>query len=469
MGRERRSWRVTGVLLVAVALVALGSAAASASPAAPSVACVPRATAPKPGISEVSQTQVSDRLLELHLRSNAMQDVQSVYVLLPQGYVAGGARRYPVLYLLHGALGSYKDWIANGVEGVLGDAPYIVVMPDDGEDGSYSDWYGLPPGVSGAVPAWETYHLDELVPFIDRTFPTLADRSHRFVAGLSSGGGGATKYAAERPGLFGAVGSFSGAVDTDLDYPSYALISEALWNITLLPGYGPDAHCTWGDPATQRVVWRDNTATPMAENLRGTPLFLASGNGQPGPYDATAPYVDPTEAEVWSMNQQLVAALDADHIAHTDYFYGPGHHSWPYWLRDLRVFLTWLAPKVGAPVPVPSPFSYHTARAAFVAWGWGFAAHRDVIENTYLTAVTRKGLTVTGSGTLGVITPPLYVPGRAFVVGGTGHRQRSIRAGRHGRLRFSLNLGPSHQAEQTAFGPGATSGWRKLTVHIRPR
>jgi hypothetical protein len=207
----------------------------------------------------------------------------------------------------------------------------------------------------------------------------------------------------------------------------------------------------------------------MAENLRGTPLFLASGNGQPGPYDATAPYVDPTEAEVWSMNQQLVAALDADHIPHTDYFYGPGHHSWPYWLRDLRSFLAWLAPKVGAPVPVPSPFSYHTARQAFTAWGWSFTAHRAVIENTYLSGLSRAGLTVTGSGTLDVVTPPLFPPGRTYVLSGAGHAPSRIRAGRHGRLRFSVDLGPSHQSEQTSFGPGATSGWRRLTVRIRRR
>src|SRR4051794_23154641 len=93
-------------------------------------------------------------------------------------------------------------------------------MPDDGADGSYSDWYGSVIGTGERAPAWETYHVKELIPFIDATFPTAADRSHRFIAGLSSGGHGAMKYAAIYPQLFGAAGEFSGAVDTTISYPS---------------------------------------------------------------------------------------------------------------------------------------------------------------------------------------------------------------------------------------------------------
>jgi acetyl esterase len=75
------------------------------------------------------------------------------------------------------------------VAGVVGDLPLIVVMPDDGPDGGYSDWYGLRVGESGEPPAWETYHTRELIPYVDATFPTVASRGGRFVAGLSSGGG----------------------------------------------------------------------------------------------------------------------------------------------------------------------------------------------------------------------------------------------------------------------------------------
>jgi diacylglycerol O-acyltransferase/trehalose O-mycolyltransferase len=468
---SRRGRRATlGLAALAGAALSASVSAAPATRVAPdSPMCVVRASPPTVGISELSRTRKSDRVLELRLASSAMQDTQPVSVLLPSGYDPSGATRYPVLYLLHGAFGSHADWVDHGVAQIVGDLQVLVVMPDDGPDGSYSDWYGMVPGATDPIPSWETYHLSELVPFIDRSFPTAADRSHRFIAGLSSGGGGATKYAAARPGLFGAVGSFSGAVDTDIDYPNYANISEALWAITLLPGNGPDAHCTWGDPYTQRVVWRDNTAAPMAENLKGTALFLASGTGEPGPYDAGAPYTDPVEAEVWAMNQELVKELDARRIAHSDDFYGPGHHAWPYWTRDLAHFLTWLRPRIGAPVPAPAAFSHHASRERFAAWGWRFHAVRDVAENTYLEGVSKAGLAVTASGRLHVITAPLYTAGARYAVTVDGGSPRTVRARSGRRLRFGLDLGPSHATQQYDFGADATKGWTHLRVRIEAR
>ena len=164
---------------------------------------------------------------------------QHVYVRLPVGYDSSGSTRYPVLYPLHGALGSYTDWVNNGADQIIGRAQMIVVMPYDGYDGSYSDWYGTLPGTSGLAPAWESHHIGELIPRIDANFPTLADRTWRCIAELSAGGGGAMKYAAAHAGLFGAAGSSSGAVDTDLEYPQYPTISEALWGLTDIPGDGP--------------------------------------------------------------------------------------------------------------------------------------------------------------------------------------------------------------------------------------
>src|SRR2546423_11829863 len=93
------------------------------------------------------------------------------------------------------------------------------------------------------------------------------------------------KYAAELPGLFAAAGAFSGAVDTDLSWPVYPAASELLWLATLIPGFGPEGHCTWGDFYTQQVVLRDNEATYQAENRPGTALFLASGDGTHGDYE----------------------------------------------------------------------------------------------------------------------------------------------------------------------------------------
>ena len=65
------------------------------------------------------------------------------------------------------------------------------------------------------------------------------------------------------------------------------------------------------------------------------------------------------------MTKSFVNALDAAGIAHTDYFYGDGTHSWPYWQRDLTNFLRWLTPYIGHPLPAPDTFGYRTADTWF--------------------------------------------------------------------------------------------------------
>jgi S-formylglutathione hydrolase FrmB len=423
------------------ALLVAALLAAAAVPAhavdLPSPGCL---LAPKPavGISEVSRTAPAERVLDVVVRSEAMGGNQHVNVLLPPSYDASGATRYPVLYLLHGAFGTYTDWLANGAKDLIGDRPFIVVMPDDGADGSYSDWYGSVAGTMERAPAWETYHVKELVPFIDATFPTAADRAHRFIAGSSSGGHGAMKYAAIYPQLFGAAGEFSGAVDTNLSHPIYPTVSEALWGTTLY--YRPVGHCTWGDPYTQEVVWRDNNPTYLAANLRGVALYLATGNGNGGELDSGDTF-DPTEWAVGLMNTNFAAALDAAKLPHTDYFYGDGTHTWPYWKRDFTKFLAWLDPQVGT-ATAPETFDYRSAREHFAPWGWSFTTHRDSREFVYLDDVSATGFTVSGSGTLDLVTP----------------------AGLH----LTVDLGPSHAVQQTDFSSAPPDGWTTKHVTIAP-
>jgi S-formylglutathione hydrolase FrmB len=454
-------------LLVTAALMAVTGTVNGAYQAltAPLPRCVARSAPIQLGATEASRVNVDTRLQDITLHSQAMQGDVHVDVLTPTGYDPSSGTRYPVLYLLHGALGTYKDWPANGAEGMVGDMPVIVVMPDDGRDGSYSDWYGSEVVELGQPPAWESFHIGELVPWIDAHYPTIAAPGGRSVAGLSSGGEGAMKYAAAHPGVFGAAGEFSGAIYTDL--PAYFSTVSFIWDLTNLPGYGPPGHCTWGNRAAQEVVWQDNDPTYLASNLAGTRVFLASGNGQPGPLDPPFTAADDLETKVWSMNQAFDGALTAAGIEHTNDFYGPGTHIYPYFIRELPRFLSWLAPMLGKPVSVPPAFAMRSAQPSFSAWDWTFTTHRDVKEFAYLTGVTSGGLTVTGSGTLDVITAAVYNPGATYVyVLGAGVNTRQISAGPDGRLRFPVELGPSHAQQQTQFGADATAGWSTVTVSI---
>ena len=62
-----------------------------------------------------------------------------------------------------------------------------------------------------AGPRWETFHIDQLIPWIDHNLRTVADRRGRAIAGLSQGGFCSMSYAARHPDLFGVALSFSGA------------------------------------------------------------------------------------------------------------------------------------------------------------------------------------------------------------------------------------------------------------------
>ena len=131
-----------------------------------------------------------------------------VNVLLPDGYDT--SRRYPVLFLLHGGGENYSTFdtkydIRNHTAG----RDLIVVMPDGGAAG----WYCDPESSNVGPRNWETFHIKELLPWVDATFATTGQASGRAVSGFSMGGFGALKYAAKYPELFASVSSHSGPAD----------------------------------------------------------------------------------------------------------------------------------------------------------------------------------------------------------------------------------------------------------------
>src|SRR3954470_18076634 len=130
-----------------------------------------------------------------------------VNVFIPDGY--DGKRDFPVLYLLHGHGDSYDDWAGKGqVEQIAKDLGALIVMPE-GARGWYTDWWN---GGRRGAPAWERYHLDELIPLVERRLKIRPGRRWHAVVGLSMGGEGAMYYATQRPGYFGTAASFSGAI-----------------------------------------------------------------------------------------------------------------------------------------------------------------------------------------------------------------------------------------------------------------
>src|SRR5579859_3914593 len=128
---------------------------------------------------------------ELKFFSKSLNKATAADVLLPECDSSGP---FAVMYLLHGLSDDHTIWQRRtSIERYVADLPLIVVMPDGGR-GFYTD------AQEGA--AYETAIVRDLVDYIDRMFPTMADRSGRCVGGLSMGGYGAIKLALKYPDLF---------------------------------------------------------------------------------------------------------------------------------------------------------------------------------------------------------------------------------------------------------------------------
>jgi diacylglycerol O-acyltransferase/trehalose O-mycolyltransferase len=307
-----RSGPRRAIAVVASCAVVAGCGGADKA-AAPSGGTGPGGT-PSAGITVVRRDRLDARLQDWTLRTPALDGVTRVRILLPAGYRAGSRRRYPVLYLLHGADSDYRSWTQDGdAEALTAHVPVIVVMPDGGTMGWYTDYYQ---GERPVRPAWETYHVGELVPWVDAHFRAIAARRGRAIAGLSMGGYGALSYAARHPGTFFAAASFSGALEIGSQ--------EA-----------------WGPRSENAARWRAHLPISLAGRLRSLALLeVRTGNGKPGPLDkrGTRSGCDACRLErfLHPANVRLHERLRRLGIPHVWDDYGPGTHDWPYWRRDLR-------------------------------------------------------------------------------------------------------------------------------------
>lgn len=153
--------------------------------------------------------------------SKTVDTTRRALIYTPPGYTK--RKKYPVLYLLHGIGGDEKEWLNGGKPQVILDnlyaegklAPMIVVMPngramkDDRASGNI-----MAPDKVQAFATFEKDLLNDLLPYIEKTFPVLKDRAHRAIAGLSMGGGQSLNFGLGHLDRFAWVGGFSSAPNT---------------------------------------------------------------------------------------------------------------------------------------------------------------------------------------------------------------------------------------------------------------
>lgn len=167
-----------------------------------------------PGLVAGQSSLVTDSVASPGLASNVVGDgpVRRVVVYLPPSYNREPARRYPVLYLLHGVTSVPEEWLDGTYQGLdlrktldslvaAGGIPeFILVMPD-ANNTLEASWYAN----SSTMGHWEDFVVQDLVRHVDQRYRTESRVERRALVGHSMGGFGALNIGFNHPGRFGFV------------------------------------------------------------------------------------------------------------------------------------------------------------------------------------------------------------------------------------------------------------------------
>ncbi len=432
------------------------------------------------GIHVELVTPLGSRQYNVSMMSTALGRAVDVRILVPEDY-AQQTTDLPVLYLFHGTSGRASDWVTGGgVVEATAELPLIVVMPDAGFDGNGGGWFTNWVNTTTALGSsqWETFHVDQLIPWVDANLRTVAARDGRAVAGLSQGGFGATTYAARHPDLFASVASFSGAPDIDYN-PVVAVGATAVIQGTAVGLNGTEPDAMFGPRATHEINWQGHDPATLVTNLRGMDVWLYTATGAPGPYDPPVP--NPAGAGIEALTHGstisfVQRAQDQGVPVHLDN-YVFGTHAWPYWARDLREYLVPLMQTFVQPPTAPVTVSYQSIDKTWSHWGWTVSLERPALQQfSYLTGAGANGFALQGTGWAAVTTPDFYAPGSAATVtmaSASGTTTLTATADAGGRLHLSVPLGgdavPGAVASAAVMGvPTApvASGTTTITISI---
>jgi enterochelin esterase family protein len=249
----------------------------------------------KPAFYDVQDVPHGEiRTLLYRSRSNGVNRELTVYV--PPGYEQARNRRYPVLYLLHGFANDHHSWHRYGrandiLDNLIAERkiePFLVVMPlGYGGTSVNGDGTGVAPAgdARGDVALYERDLLEDVIPMIDRTYRTVADRRHRAIVGFSMGGGQAGRIGLKHLETFSQVGIMSAGMAGGADTEPMATLAK----------------------------------NPAKANKQIDLLWIACG----------------TEDTALKGASTLHQALDKTGITHT-YLETPGAHHWRVWRRYLR-------------------------------------------------------------------------------------------------------------------------------------
>ena len=218
-----------------------------------------------------------------------------MHVIMPET----GRGPFPVLYLLHGLSDDHSTWHRRTrIEYYVHQLPLIVAMPD-GFRGFYTD--------NNEGPAYGRYMMEDVIGFVERTFPAMRKRGGRCIGGLSMGGYGALRLALAHPNMFASAHSHSGAfAASTVTYKNFWRESERYR--TFGPHPKGSAHDVFA----------------LARKLKSGGKRIPQLRIDCGEQDTLI-----------GCNRELHAHLNRLKIRH-EYIECPGEHNWDFWDKRIR-------------------------------------------------------------------------------------------------------------------------------------
>ena len=263
-------------------------------------------------------------LIQLNYVSSALFRTVTVNVVLPcdkldadRKHYLNRGKKFKTLYLLHGLIGNYTDWISGTRVQRLAEKNDLAVVMPSGDNSFYVNSYAIPNNDYGR------FIGEELVEVTRAMFPLSDKREDTFVGGLSMGGFGALRTGLKYSDTFSAIISLSGALHVFEDEAGHgAKIQDENWAFGRSI-FGP-AETAMKSDNNPRVLLDDLQASgkgkeslPKIFMACGTDDFLLPGNR--------------------SFSKELKErGLDLTYIE------APGNHNWFFWDTYIKEALDWL-------------------------------------------------------------------------------------------------------------------------------
>lgn len=164
-------------------------------------------------------------------KSKALGDTRWIWIYTPPGYDRQRDKSYPVLYLFHGSNDIAGGWVLAGHANFIADnliadgkaRPMIIVMPY-----GHAVPFGSPREVQAKnVEKYESYMMQDVIPFIESSYRVVKNRDHRAIAGLSMGGGQSLHIGFGHIPVFSSIAAFSSAAPQDFETRFASVLSNA--------------------------------------------------------------------------------------------------------------------------------------------------------------------------------------------------------------------------------------------------